>query len=159
MRVGQLLLMMGSLGALYFAAEGDYPLSITLVLLCFALGTILPDIDSDASTIGKYIKPISRAIPHRTFTHTFWAVGLLVVLVWYFESVYLLALTLGYAVHIVEDSFSQKGIRWFYPIPKLKFKRWRFPFAYETGGFGESVVFYAAITIHVLCAGYVTWSI
>lgn len=158
LRIAQLVLMMGGLAALYFVADGDYPLTITFMLLCFALGTVFPDIDSETSTIGKYIKPISRAIPHRTITHTFWVVGLIAGLAWYFESVYLFALALGCAVHIAEDSFSQQGIQWFYPIPKLEFKRWKFPFAYETGGFGETILFYAAIAIHVLCAGYVIWA-
>ena len=148
-----------SMGALKLGFESDYPFQLALVLLSFALGTVLPDIDSENSTIGKYIKPISRAIPHRTITHTLWAVALIGGAAWYFESVYLLALTLGYALHVAEDSFSRQGIRWFYPIPSMRqSKGWKFPFAYETGGFGESIAFIAAVAIHVLCAGYVIWS-
>lgn len=146
------------MGALVLGFDSEYPFQLALILLSFALGAVLPDIDSENSTIGKYIKPISRSIPHRTITHTIWAVLLIAGFAWYFESVYLLALAFGYSLHIAEDSFSQQGIRWFYPIPAMKPKRWKFPFAYETGGFGESLLFIAAIAVHVLCAGYVFWS-
>jgi membrane-bound metal-dependent hydrolase YbcI (DUF457 family) len=165
LRVGRGFMLAGHFGivalcmaTLMFGFDSTHPFKLALVLLAFTLGTVLPDIDSENSTIGKYITPISRAIPHRTITHTIWVVLLILGLAWYFESIYLLALALGYVVHITEDSFSQQGIRWFYPIPKIARKRWRFPFAYETGGLGETVVFFASIGIHVLCAGFVVWS-
>ncbi|WP_078598658.1 metal-dependent hydrolase [Evansella clarkii] len=159
LRLLQLVTMIGGMGTLYLVAEGTYPLTITLMLLFFALGTILPDIDSETSTLGRYVTPISRAIPHRTITHTIWIVLLAAGVAWYTESVYLLALALGYTLHIVEDSFSKQGIRWFYPVPKWRRKRGSYrSFVYETGGFGENVVFQAAVVLHVVCAGYIIWS-
>lgn len=158
-RVVQVVSMVIGSVSLYFIAEGSYPLTITMVFLSFALGSVLPDIDSEDSTIGKYIKPISRAIPHRTITHTIWAVLLLGGLAWVFESIHLAALTLGYFIHIVQDSFSDKGIRWFYPVPKLDIKRLRSLLSYEVGGLGETIVFIASIGINVLCTCYVIWLI
>lgn len=158
-RTAHLGLTIASLLSLRFVAAETYPLTISMMVLCFALGTVLPDIDSESSTLGRYITPISRAIPHRTFTHTIWAVLVIAGFSWYFESVYLLALALGYAVHIVEDSFSQMGIRWFYPVSVRNIKQGsRFPFAYETGGFAESLMFFTAIGVHAFCAVFVIWS-
>lgn len=146
------------MSALFLAFDSIYPFQLTLIVLSFSFGTVLPDIDSEDSTIGKYIKPISRMIPHRTITHTLWAVLAIAGLAWSLESIYLFALALGYVVHIAEDSFSEQGIRWFYPIPGFRSKRWRFPFAYETGGVAESMMLLLAIVTHTLCAGYVIWS-
>lgn len=159
LRAGYLGVSALCLGALVFIVDSNYAFDLALAMLAFALGTLLPDIDSETSTIGKYITPISRAIPHRTITHSIWPVLLMAGAAWYFESIYLLSLALGYTLHVAEDSFSRQGIRWFYPIPNLRMKNGRsFPLAYETGGFGESLVFFAAIGVHALCAGYVVWS-
>lgn len=134
-----------------------------IALLLFTLGSVFPDIDSEKSTIGRYFKPISASIPHRTITHTFWVVAILGGLSWYFGTIYLAAFTLGYAIHILEDSFSKQGIAWFYPIGGYDsfsgggvIKRGRKAiFAYSTGGTGETIIFVLAIIIHIGCvAGY-----
>ncbi|MGX1266713.1 membrane-bound metal-dependent hydrolase YbcI (DUF457 family) [Rossellomorea marisflavi] len=144
------------MSVLVFGFDSNYSFQLALILLSFSLGSVLPDIDSENSTIGKYIKPISSMIPHRTITHTIWAVLVIGVAAWFSQSIYVFALAVGYAVHIAEDSFSEQGIRWFYPIPAMKSKRFRL--AYETGGFAETIMFFLAIGIHIVCAGYVIWS-
>ncbi|MGX1195829.1 metal-dependent hydrolase [Metabacillus sp. SLBN-84] len=146
-----------SMGALKFGLGSDYAFNLSLILFSFALGTVLPDIDSEDSTIGKYIKPVSRLIPHRTITHTVWAILLVAGLAWVLESVHLAALAIGYAVHIAEDSFSEQGIRWLYPVPARKSKRRR-PFVYETGGLAETVMLFTAIGVHTACIGFMVWS-
>ena len=168
MYVGGMVLSLLAL-ALYAdksTGAGIVGMDVTLLLLAFALGALLPDIDSEQSSIGRYIKPISRAIPHRTFTHTLWVVLILVALGWYFKSLLLFALTLGYIFHLVEDSFSKQGINWFYPIgPKfitlsgggVVMDGRRAKFAYRTGGPGETMFFYASICAHVLCVAFVFW--
>lgn len=165
LRIGGRRMLIGYFGAgvlgmsaLLFVFDSNYSFQLALIVLSFSFGTVLPDIDSEDSTIGKYIKPISRLIPHRTITHTIWAVLAIAGLAWSLESIYLFALALGYVVHIAEDSFSEQGIRWFYPIPAFRSKRWRFPFAYETGGVAESLMFLLAIGAHTVCAGFVIWS-
>lgn len=165
LRIGGRRMLIGYFGAvvlgmsaLWLVFDSNYSFQLALIVLSFSFGTLLPDIDSEDSTIGKYIKPISSLIPHRTITHTIWAVLAIAALAWSLESIYLFALAFGYAVHIAEDSFSEQGIRWFYPIPAFRSKRWRFPFAYETGGFAESLMFLLAIGAHTLCAGFVIWT-
>lgn len=157
---GLMLLLLVGLKVLF---DSTYPFELAVLLLVFALGSLLPDIDSENSTIGKYIKPISRAIPHRTITHTIWVVALLIGLSWYLGSVYLLVLALGYTIHITEDAFSKQGICWFYPIigsydtfsgGGVKKHGRTTDFAYKTGGTGEELLFYGFVLIHVLCVGF-----
>jgi membrane-bound metal-dependent hydrolase YbcI (DUF457 family) len=154
--VGYFGLVVLCMSVLMLGFDSNYSFQLALILLSFSLGSVLPDIDSEDSTIGKYIKPISSMIPHRTITHTIWAVLVIGVAAWFSQSIYLFALAVGYAVHIAEDSFSEQGIRWFYPIPSMRSKRFRL--AYETGGFAETIMFLLAIGAHVLCAGFVIWS-
>lgn len=134
----------------------SYSFTVALLLLFFTLGSLLPDIDSENSTLGRYVTPISRLIPHRTYTHTIWVVVLMMGVAWYIESVYVFALALGYTLHILQDSFSKQGIRWFYPFSMRK--RGRRFVTYRTGGTGETALFYIAIVIHGLCAGYALWA-
>lgn len=144
--------------------SGGFP--VAMALLAFGFGSLLPDIDSEESTLGRYVPFISRVIPHRTITHTIWAVIALVCLAWYADSVYLYALALGYAVHIAEDSFSKQGICWFYPVlgkydtfgsGAVKKRGRKTTFAYKTGGTGETAAFYGAVGVHVLCLGAAVW--
>lgn len=147
-------LIIACMAIMLLSFDTRYAFELSCIMLAFALGTILPDIDSPNSTIGKYVKPISELIPHRTITHTLWAVLLLGGLTWWFESIYLLALTLGYTLHILEDSFSKQGIRWLYPIPAKA----RIPITYEVGGAGEMIMLIVAIAVHAVSAGFVVWS-
>lgn len=98
------------------------------------LGSILPDIDTKNSQISQLIKvPCYKMFKHRNQTHGLIA-WLLVSGVLYFilnrffnfsqlntptisvsYNIWL-GLTLGYLLHLIEDSFSSAGIRWFAPI-------------------------------------------
>lgn len=73
-----------------------------------AVGSLLPDIDSPNSTIGRLIPVIPRLIPHRTITHTIW-VALLAYILWP-------PLGIGIAIHIILDCFTQEGVPLFWPI-------------------------------------------
>lgn len=160
--IGSMLLF-----GMYFVPESPYGFHVATVIMAFTLGALLPDIDSEDSSIGRYFRPISRLIEHRTVTHTIWAVMILGGLGWYFDSIHVLALAAGYALHIVQDSFSKQGIAWFYPIggydkfgsgAVMKKGRRKPKFAYKTGGTGETVLFYGSIGIHVLCIGLAVWA-
>lgn len=146
---GALLLIMA-----FFYMREPTMLSLLFLLSLFMLGSLSPDIDSESSSIGRYVAPVARLIPHRTITHTVWAVLLLCGAAWYVDSLYLWAFALGYSLHIVEDSFSRQGICWFYPFfsnyktyssgAVVKSGR-STRFTYRTGGMFESVVFYASV--------------
>lgn len=154
------------LAGLYFVPSSTYGFQLATILLAFTLGALLPDIDSENSTIGRYFLFISKSIPHRTITHTVWALALVVGLGWYFESIQVLALAAGYGIHILQDTFSKQGIAWFYPIlggydrfgSGAVMKKGRKPkLAYRTGGTGETVLFYGSIAVHAICVGLVLW--
>lgn len=140
--------------------NGVLSLTFHLIALSAALlfGSLLPDIDSETSTLGRYVKPIARAIPHRTFTHTLWVVLVLGVVSVFVDNGYLYMLTLGYTLHIVEDSFSRQGICWLYPIvgtyrqygngAVIKSKRNPKFFFYRTNKTSEWVVFSFFLAMH-----------
>ena len=130
----------------------------------FGFGSLLPDIDSEKSTLGRYVSAISYVIPHRTITHTLWAVFGLSVLAYSTGSLFTLALTLGYTIHIIQDSFSKQGIAWFYPLlgaydiysgSTLMKKGRNTALSYNTGGLGEWIYFGASIAVHIGCAVWV----
>lgn len=98
------------------------------------VGALLPDIDTKTSTISQFVKvPIYKMFKHRNQTHGLFAFvifsGLLYFLLNYLfsfsstDNQYItisfnlwLGLTIGYLLHLVEDSFSTAGIRWFAPV-------------------------------------------
>ena len=100
------------------ASIGTTLISAASFLLCaslFVIGSLLPDIDQEKSTIGKIIHIPVR---HRTWTHTIWVVLVLAA----FSAVLpcIFWLTFGYVLHIFYDSLSKGGICWFYPLSQYK---------------------------------------
>jgi len=139
---------------------------LLIYVLLFAFGSLLPDIDSEESALGRYVPFISRVIPHRTITHTIWAVALLAGIAWAFGSIGWLALALGYTLHIIQDTFSRQGICWFYPVigsyttysGGATMKKGRKPIlAYKTGGAGETIMFGVSVGAHILCVVVTVW--
>lgn len=100
--------------------------NIGLTLLC-ALVSLLPDIDTRSSVIGRFIPEVSRYIEqhygHRTITHSL-AANLLVGAFAYLLATDWLALTLAYTSHLVVDMIEggKSGVPLLWPLP------WRFEF-------------------------------
>lgn len=89
-------------------------LYVPLCLIFYMLGTIIPDVDSPYSMVGKrFYLPI----PHRTWTHCW--LPLLVFGILGFFARPSTFLCIGIFVHMFFDSFSASGVYWLYP---LKFK-------------------------------------
>lgn len=90
--------------------------------LCGALGAVFPDIDTPTSMIGRRFNWLYLGNQHRGFTHTLWALLILlgVGVGCYYHKPSLLpfwfAFTFGYALHLIEDSFSRSGVAWTYPF-------------------------------------------
>lgn len=151
---------------LLFMGSSDYTTTLMFMSAWFIFGSVFPDIDSEKSTLGRYIKPISELIPHRTITHTIWVVLLLGVAAWYFSSIYVLMFTLGYTIHIIQDSFSRQGIAWLYPFTRyssfsggatVKKGRRNPIFSYRTGESVEMGILYLSILIHLGLMGYMVY--
>lgn len=86
-----------------------------LILICVAFGSLLPDIDSKNSILGRYFH---LPFKHRTWTHTIWVVLLLC----YLARKYLFfgCIFYGYFMHLVIDTFSFAGVCWFYPFEQYR---------------------------------------
>lgn len=97
---------------------GNFAITAISFLICaslFILGSLLPDIDQEKSTIGKICHIPVR---HRTWTHTIWVVLVFALISAVLPCVFWL--TFGYTLHIFYDSLSKGGICWFYPISQYK---------------------------------------
>lgn len=96
------------------------------------VGALLPDIDSSKSIINRYLPlKLSYFFHHRGLTHSL--LGLIIfggLLYWLFHGLMptilplYLGLVIGYALHLVEDGFSQAGVRWLAPFSP--YDRWSY---------------------------------
>lgn len=89
------------------------------------IGSILPDVDTPNSLINKIIFLLGRnsmepmfKFKHRGFTHTIyaWLITLIIAIIGLFINMFLGlflgGISLGYLLHLIEDSFSVAGISW-----------------------------------------------
>ncbi|MCM3718859.1 metal-dependent hydrolase [Fictibacillus phosphorivorans] len=101
------------------------------------LGSLLPDLCHPGSYLGKKTsflsKTISKTFGHRTITHS-WIMILLVMMLpnWMdcmYEESLSSGLTVGVTSHIILDAATSRGVQLFYPLPI----RFRFPLYTKTG--------------------------
>ena len=93
------------------------------ILLIAGAMSLLPDIDSSKSVVGKVLFPISRLIeryfPHRTFTHSFFFTAILAIglipLAFEGKEFYFSAL-IGFFCGWFLDVFTKSGVSAFYPM-------------------------------------------
>lgn len=85
------------------------------VAFLFLLGTLLPDIDSKKSILGRIMH---IPVEHRTWTHTIWIPLLFFIgSIWWSVLFYVGA---GYMLHLFWDNLSVCGVCYFYPITKYR---------------------------------------
>lgn len=113
------------------------------------VGSLLPDIDQPTSFLGKRNKFVSgvthKALGHRGGTHSIIGLVITFVLLAFIQGQYMSQnaqympfwLVLGYLLHLIEDSFSKDGVRWFWPLGKRGLRTGGKFLAYTTGGIGE----------------------
>jgi inner membrane protein len=123
--------------------------------LLFIIGSLLPDIDSPNSLLGRHI---SINVPHRTWTHAIWGFLVLCVLSVGFRPLAWCAL--GMFLHLFWDSLSVGGNCWFYPFSKYKdyssgahVKRHHWAKLYRVGSISERVIVCVLAVIAMLCIG------
>lgn len=83
----------------------------TLLFVLYIFGTLLPDVDSPNSLLGRWIY---IPVEHRGATHTIWALGILALATIGLPIV--IPIVVGYFVHLWLDDLSRSGICWWYPI-------------------------------------------
>ena len=84
------------------------------------LGSLLPDIDADGSTITRILPKIP--IEHRTITHSFLALVAMTVVAAIFSRYFALGMFFGYLSHLLLDSLNPTGVPFFYPFIKKKYR-------------------------------------
>lgn len=95
-----------------------------LGLLLF--GSLLPDLDTPYSKLGRKIKPISGLIKflfgHRKLFHSLLIAVLIFVIFNYILDMYLVgaALFSGFVLHLVMDGLTREGINFLYPFAKFR---------------------------------------
>ena len=109
-------------------------------LVLFILGSVLPDIDSSGSKVGRKFGLVSEVIEfffgHRGFFHSiFIGLGLGLVLWGYGYHSYGVGLFLGYLLHLCLDALTMHGIRFFWPF------EWKVKGIVKTGGMVEWLLF------------------
>lgn len=132
--------------------------AIFAFVLCF--GSILPDIDSPSSFVNsRFLLGIGKAVAsfseHRGFFHSifgilpFLIIGFLLALWLKFSVIYILALSIGYMLHLAADSFNVSGIKWLWKSGHIKG-------IIRTGSIFEQVFFIILIlgTIYVIIGGH-----
>ncbi len=123
---------------------GQEVLGATLVLL----GSVLPDIDSATSLLGKKFRFLTAFFKHRGFFHSIFALTAFTIVVYIVSADRFLAYAFftGYAAHLVSDSITREGTRLFYPSD-LTIKG-----PLRVGSWAETVVFIllAALAVKVV---------
>lgn len=126
------------------------------VFLFFVLGSVLPDIDSDNSLLGRYVR---IGVQHRTWTHAIWGLPVLCLAGVYYRPMMWCAL--GVFLHLFWDSFSVGGNCWFYPFSKYidyssgaHVKQHHWAKLYRVGGLSEKVVVCVLVVMALLCLSW-----
>jgi inner membrane protein len=143
-----------------------------------ALGALVPDIDNARSTLGKHLGIVSKEIQkhagHRRLFHSLVGLALTGVLVWAAQegvafglrqagwpltaerlaaNVALVALLVGYLLHLVADSLTIGGVPWLWPSHiRFGFPPWR-SWRFRSGSWIEPVVV-VAVGVAVIAGLY-----
>ena len=116
-----------------------------LFLFVVMIATVLPDIDSGFSALGKHwiTKPVQAVVSHRGVLHSFtFCIASSIVLAFIYPPV-ALPFFLGYGLHLFADSFTVQGIRPFWPLDVNSKGPVR------TGGVIEDAIFWTVVVIDV----------
>ncbi|NKB72495.1 MAG: hypothetical protein GKR89_35915 [Candidatus Latescibacteria bacterium] len=111
------------------------------------VGSLLPDMDSPRSTLGRLLPfisgPVERRWGHRTITHGLGLLaglgGVLAPLLWLRPGLYA-AVLLGYASHLLADCATKSGVPLFYPHPAVCVVPGSARYRLETGSLGERIL-------------------
>lgn len=95
--------------------------------IIIAIASVLPDIDTAASTIGKIFpfisKPLERRFGHRTLTHSLMMIVILAIVgipIYILNHDIYICSIIGYATHPLLDTATINGVKLFYPFSKVK---------------------------------------
>lgn len=89
-------------------------------VLIAGIFSVLPDLDTPKSFVGRRLPITSRLLSHRGFTHSLICLFMLYISIVYFcnEEIALYA-SFGWGSHIVLDIFNPTGVQLFWPCKKF----------------------------------------
>ena len=126
-----------------------YSLSIYFILTA-VLFSLLPDLDTPKSFIGRRIWPLSWLIKlivgHRTLFHAVWLWAITIILVYPLNKAVALGIGVGYITHLLLDSLTRSGVQLFFPLA------YRIRGPLKTGRIVEGVLFLSTLMIAVFLA-------
>jgi len=101
------------------------------------IATLLPDLDTGFSTIGKMkgSRIIQFFVRHRGLFHSFTLCIIISVIFAAFIPLLALPFFLGYSLHLLADSYTFEGIKPFWPLKKSS------SWLLRTGSFAETSLF------------------
>jgi inner membrane protein len=112
------------------------------------IATLIPDMDSASSLINRKIRPFDMIFnflfKHRGALHSITFCIILTIILALFSQKLALPFFLGYAIHLLADSFTITGIRAFWPSKK------EIKWIIRTGGLTEKIIFYLLILTNIL---------
>ncbi len=108
------------------------------------LGSILPDIDVDGSTITRILPKIP--IEHRTITHSILALFAFSLLASLVSVQFGIGIFSGFLSHLLFDAMNPTGVPFFYPFIKKKYRFSRI----RTGSILENVLFIILLIVDFL---------
>jgi membrane-bound metal-dependent hydrolase YbcI (DUF457 family) len=114
-----------------------------LFLPIILIASLLPDIDSVNSSLGKYriFRPIQSFFEHRGPLHSYTVLIILSLLLAFFYPIYSLPFFLGYSIHLFADSFTVRGIKPFWPF------KYHTAGVIKSGGVVDKALFYTFVII------------
>lgn len=129
-------------------------------LIALGLGALFPDVDEPHSWIGCRTRGVSDfinlAFGHRGLTHslsgitlTFLTIVLMVNLTPLPAHIGIFFI-IGYALHLIEDSFSKSGIKWLLPLSDKKYQSGMGIVYYKTGGMAENIILIVTVFILII---------
>ncbi|HDR7527213.1 MULTISPECIES: metal-dependent hydrolase [Bacillus cereus group] len=119
-------------------------------VIAVSFGALLPDIDEQHSWIGRRTRGVSdlmnTVFGHRGITHSLFGLVLVLIPILFAVGMTPLSFTngmcifAGYFLHLVEDSFSKKGIKWLLPLSNKNFQSGFKVFYYSYNGITEKLI-------------------
>ncbi len=130
------------LGLLFLPFIHEKIFFLPIVLLC----SLLPDIDSMHSKLGKYwiFRPLQWIVKHRGMLHSLTLAILIALIISFAFPVVAFPFFLGYVSHLLGDAVTEEGIRPWWPFKK------EVEGFFRTGGRIEQWVFWILVVVCVL---------
>lgn len=112
----------------FAALAGENIFATKTNIACVLICSLLPDIDLPKSPISWLILPVSRWINrnwgHRTYTHTIWALMIVIAFAWLMRDVFHFGLSplicgIAFFSHLLLDMITKMGVMLLYPFSEV----------------------------------------